>query len=318
MRNEIKIGLSLVSAIGLLYLAVVWIKFGGAGTADRKVYLCHFESVNGLRTGDPVQVRGYPCGQVGKIQPGVDFVTVELLVSDEIVLHSGTTAAITIEEVLSGKLVELYPGKGEPLPAGTLLATKPTYDFAAGLQDAGNVAATFHNGVLDTVLINVQKITEQLIALSDKETAQSVASGLKKALDQINLVLADVSRLKLTEKSSVALTSFTATSDSIRKLSGTAKKFISSVEQFTSHADTVLTDMEHFLSGGNQLIAEINTISSSLKSDSTLAGKLINSPEFADKMDSLVDELELTLKHIRNKKVHVSLSLSDKEKKSKE
>lgn len=318
MRNDIKIGLSLVAAIGLLYLAVVWIKFGGTGAENTKSFFCHFESVNGLRTGDPVQVRGYPCGQVGKIQPEVDFVTVELLVSEEIVLRTGTIAAITIEEVLSGKLVELYPGNGEPLTDGSLLDTKPTYDFAAGLQDAGNVAATFQNGVLDTVLINVKKITEQLIALSDKETTQSVVFGLKKALDQINIVLAEVSRFKLTEKSSAALISLTATSDSIRKLSGTTKKLISSVEQFTSHADTVFTDMEHFLAGGNQLIVEINTISSYLKGDSTLAGKLMNSPEFANKMDSLLGELELTLKHIRNKKVHVSLSLRDKEKKIKE
>lgn len=164
MSLEIKVGLFLVSGIGLLVFFLFAI--GDLGTYFQPGYALRvvFDSANGIGRGSPVQYAGVEVGKVENVdiiypsQQLAPQVELSIKVPRRIKLRTDDEAAISTFGLLGEKYLEITPGPalGQVLQPGDMLIGKPTVS------------------------------TEQVI-----ERSSQVLSELKRTLEGLNTIVGD-------------------------------------------------------------------------------------------------------------------------------
>ncbi len=115
----------ILGSILILYLTIAWAKQIHWFARKTNVYWIEFENVNGLKTTDPVLMRGVEIGSVLSFQIQKQKVAVQIQVKEEFPVPQGSIAEIQIKEILGGKQVSIEPGSGSPLPSGSKITGKP-------------------------------------------------------------------------------------------------------------------------------------------------------------------------------------------------
>ena len=99
----------MVSA-GILFFGILWgldVRFAGS----RYSLEIMFDNVSGLQDGDPVTVSGVRKGKVAGLQIVRDSVLVRVLLENDVMLRADARAMLTSAELMSGKKIEIYPGR---------------------------------------------------------------------------------------------------------------------------------------------------------------------------------------------------------------
>jgi phospholipid/cholesterol/gamma-HCH transport system substrate-binding protein len=116
-----------------------------------------FTDIGNLKDGAPIRISGAPVGRVEGIKfEGVGKVRVGLVLTEEIPVKQDARASIGSVGMLGDMIVNFDPGKGEPLPKGSVITgtvESGIFDKGAVLVDQASQTMTSLNRMLDTGLV---------------------------------------------------------------------------------------------------------------------------------------------------------------------
>jgi phospholipid/cholesterol/gamma-HCH transport system substrate-binding protein len=172
--REIRIGLVVVAAAGLLFFGLNYLK-GVNIFSPTNYYIAIYKNVGGLVPSNAVYIKGYKVGQVDKIV--YDFsrdsaFMVYITINKDLKLPKGTRAELGDEGLMGGKQIDLA------------LGTKSGGYYSSGDIIESSVPVTMMEALKTGVLPNIEKIVPKLDSLitslnkvaSDPAIGKSMAS----------------------------------------------------------------------------------------------------------------------------------------------
>ncbi len=121
--------------IGLLCLGYMAVKLGKVTLVGENTYVLYarFNSVSGLRVGNPVEIFGIQIGQVRdfKMDQKDQLAVVELGINRGINIYGDAHASIKTAGLIGDRYVSIDPGGAAPLlkPGATITQTEPPIDI---------------------------------------------------------------------------------------------------------------------------------------------------------------------------------------------
>jgi len=130
--TEIKVGVSVIAAVLILILGVMWIE--KVSFSSKFVsYTVYFDDVGGLGPRDPVTVAGVSSGEVGAVILEPSRVKIEILIGEDVTLFDDCRVQIMTIGLMGEKYVGIHPGgAGSVLPPGSSIQGQ----YRAGMAEA--------------------------------------------------------------------------------------------------------------------------------------------------------------------------------------
>lgn len=307
MRREIKVGLTVIAAIALMYLTLAWVGRSSLFAPEQTEHQLVFEQVNGLLEGDPVVVRGYPSGRVLDIQPGANDVAVRIALDQSIELYGDAWAEIQIKELMGGKQVALWPGRnGSPLASGQIIPGKTSLDFSTAFSQFGQLFSQFSPEQLDRWKSSLDSLGHAFATTFDPNMFVGMLQNLDALTARLNRQTAALPVNQWVIQVDTALRVATTTLQLAQQTLAEVNQLSQRVENQTlPQGELILQDAQQALGEVNQLTQRVDRLLSNVDNPETLIGKALQDSVFAMQIEQTLQELEQTLKQINNKKIIV-------------
>lgn len=323
MKKEIKIGLTIIAGILMIYVILTWVKSMHLFAASRNNYTLRFDDVTGLKEGDPVNVFGYPSGNVESISLDQTGAIVRINLNQDIEVRSDATAEIRVKELMGGKMIELTPGQaGKKVGADDAIKGRISLDFSSAFAKAGEFLDLFDPQQIDDLMDDISTVADAFARFSkeiDSMDTGGMLHNVESSMQSLDNILSSVEQRRLVEDLDASLAN-------VNQLAGKAETTLDAVTSLTNKvSDKTLPEMDKLvaqalkmLTESEDMITTLRDLMKQMQNQSTVAGKFLYDPEFANEMDHTIDNLNTTLDHIRTKKIYVVLSLGKKQKKFEE
>lgn len=148
-KQEVTVGLLVIAAGIVVVAGMAWLTGANIGRGGVVTVPVEFEDVNGLQTGDPVQVSGYRVGRVANmVLQDVGRVMVYLEVSGEVRPRIDATARVAALDFLGAKYVAYQPGRSsELLGEGQVVTGSREADLLGGADAIAEQASDVLTGL---------------------------------------------------------------------------------------------------------------------------------------------------------------------------
>ncbi len=307
MKREIKIGLTVMLALLLLYLVLAWINGSNIYPSNSISYRIHFSNISGLLEGDPVHYRGYTIGNVTKITPQSDHIEVIIQIQREIPLFADAYAEIQPKELMGGKQIQLVQGaqnntrlSNQELPGYAAL------DFSSGFSRMGNVLKQVESIELQAMILQLDSLfhqTHQIMLALDPQTLQNTTYLLNENLVYLNTILSEVQNNRL-------ISNLDSTIQNVNQLTVEGNQMMMSVQETLSTVDTALipnlvavTDtLPLLLSQTRRLMSSTQQV---IENEHGFIGQMLNDTTLFTKVDSSLILLNQVLRQIQEDKIIV-------------
>lgn len=294
MKQEIKIGLSVLIALVVLYFGIEYLK-GKNPFKSSNYYYALYEDVKGLTVSAPVTVNGIKVGQVDNVKllyDRPDKVLVSFSLDKELRLPQGTSAVIessllgTASIVIKMNKSENYYTPGDTIQATTdagMLGTV-TDELLPGVGNVlpkvdsllTNINNVVGNPSLNSAINNIDNATASLQQLMSR--LNTATTGLPKIVSEVN---------SMTESLNVIAADLT-------RLSGTLAD---------APVDSVLNNLNRVSSDVAQLTSQLNNPDNSV-------GKLLSGTELYDNLTNVTSSLDSLFIDIKkNPKRYINIKL---------
>jgi phospholipid/cholesterol/gamma-HCH transport system substrate-binding protein len=315
MKKEIKIGLTIIAGIVLLYLSLTWIKSIHFFAVSRQGYQIRFQDVSGLKEGDAVTVYGYASGNVESIEIDAIGALVQVNLSEDVAVQTDASATLKVKEIMGGKTIELKPGSsGRTLPRDQIIPGTTSLDFSSAFAKTGEFLDKFDVNDIDSMMQDISRLVSTFAKVADEiDTLDThgMVTDLRESASSLNHILADVERRKLVASIDQSL-------GKVNQLAEKAESSLNSITQLTDQisqktltkADSIMTQVNGMLGDSEGMIDDVKKILKQFQDRTTLAGQLLYDPAFAQQVDGTLKNLDKTLDHIRTKKIYVTMTLS--------
>ncbi len=299
MKKEIKIALTAVVALVLLFVGINFLKGINVFKATNTYYV-KFKDVAGLTVSTPVYANGYPVGIVRTIEYDYnrgEFVVVGIELNKEMRVPQQTTAELEAE-LMGGVKMTL------------MLGPNPTQNMERGDTLSGRM----HEGAMDKVSAMVPQIEKMLPKLD------SIMDNLNRLTGDPALAATLHNAKDITDnlrETSVQLNGMMH--NDIPVMLGNLKRTSANAERLTANlanldVQTTLNKVNATLASANQLSDQLNGMSTSLNSklqskDNTL-GLFLNDRGVYDNLNATLrnaDSLMIDLKAHPKRYVHFSV-----------
>ncbi len=303
MKQEAKVGLTVLVSILLVYLIIAWTRRIHLFAPEVTPYELVFNDVSGLLEGDPVLIRGYQAGRVEKINPGANRVMVRVSIDQDIPLFQDATAEIQIKEIMGGKQVSILPGgRGEPLVAGSEIEGRTALDLSSSFSQVGRILDDVNQQKIDVLWQRFDRISRQMEAMMvniDPDAPARILNNLEQSSHRIDAFTEPVTPERVDQtwtriedmliRADLAITRIEHVGDSLG-------------EVFGPRTDTLLTGLNYTLQRVDDLSRQAALIMEQIQDEETLAGRLLTDPELSAQLDSTLKALNLTLQQINDDK----------------
>ena len=318
MRKEIKIGLTVLAGLIVLYLAIAWVKSIHFFSASASTYQIVFQDVAGLKEGDQVTVFGYPSGNVESIGLDNRGALVRINLKEDIKVMSDASAEIRVKELMGGKLIAFTPGlSGTPLGPDEVIVGETSLDFSSAFAKAGEFLDKFDMEQVDSIVSNVNKIASSFARVADELDELDTGALLEdvnQSADRLNSILTDVEQRQLVKDIDERLARINLLADNADRTLGSFEKLADNISDKTlPSVDKTLDQIGGMLDDAEEMVVVLKDLTKQMQNQNTLAGKILYDPELANDFDNTLDNLNTTLNHLRTKKIHVRMSLSKKQ-----
>ena len=315
MKKEVKIGLSILAGLVMLYLSLTWIKNIHLFAVDRAAYTMRFQDVSGLKEGDPVTVFGYASGNVSSIRIDGEGALVSVSLSEDVAVQTDATAMLKVKEIMGGKVIELVPGKsGRKMPTDQPIPGTTSLDFSSAFAKTGEFLDKFEPGDIDSLMVDMKKIVRSFSKMTDElDTLDThgMVKDLRESASSLNRILSDVERRQIVADIDKSLGKVdqlaTKAEESLDKITALTDKI---GDKTLPLADSMLLKVNDMLGDSEGMIDDVKKLLKQFQDRSTLAGQLLYDPKFAQQVDGTLKNLDKTLDHIRTKKIYVTMTLS--------
>lgn len=306
--REIKIGLTVMTAIAAFYLVLVWVNRRAFSASSPRVYELKFAQINGLLEGDPVMVRGFPAGRVADIRIADTVIYVSAELTEDLSIFSDARAEIQPKEIMGGKQVVIEQGHLLPLlPEGSEIPGKSTLDFSSSFSTFSDLLSpqglekyqqTFER--VDTLTLLLTRIAQ---AIPPQQLSRSL-NHLEESLRQTESLLRQARqgqilvRLDSTLGAGQAL--FTRIDSTVSHLQPLVNTFdpdaLDSLQMSLAQSPALVRELETGLQGINGLLSQLDR-------PGTVAHQLLTEPEMGAKLDSTLVRLNRVLDQLYRDKV---------------
>ena len=140
-KQEVGVGAIVLVGVAVFLAGMLWLTGRSLGTGGTTVDVM-FESVAGLKQGDPVLVSGVKKGRVARVAlERVKSVRVTLELSKDVAPHIDASAAVAAMDLFGAKFIDYNPGaRDEMLARGRSISGTSTPDIAGVAQGVANRA----------------------------------------------------------------------------------------------------------------------------------------------------------------------------------
>lgn len=287
ITKEIKIGITAILAIIIIYLGIVFLKGINLFSNDN-IYYIKLNDVNGLASQSDVLMHGMKIGTVGSITYSQNghYLTVEIEVNKEYKIPVGTTASMAKEMLGSTKINLSAPtATTNYMEVGDTIVGIDSKDL---MSTASEMVPQIQSVIpkLDSLLTNLNKITSNPSINSSLQNMEIITEDLKVTTGKINRMLSnDISPI------------LTKTNNICQNLETTTSK-LNNID-FVSLENNINTTMEN-----------VNSFTNRLNNENSSLGLLLNDASVYNNLDSTFINASLLLKDLRtNPKRYVHFSI---------
>jgi phospholipid/cholesterol/gamma-HCH transport system substrate-binding protein len=293
-KAEIQVGLTVLAALAILILGVIWLKDYSLHR-DQQIWHVRFQQTGGLAASDEVQVNGMRKGAVSEMKLEGDHVIVDLALAKDV--HLTRDSRVTIRNV--GLM-------GEKVIAVDLKTTGGVYgknELIPGVYELGvpEVMASM-GGTVD----NVNRMTEQLSRIADAMDKNGDLAGAVRNFRETseNLKLAvQENRIALRQ----AIGDFAAMSKTARGLTTDREAQLRrTLDNFSQAAE----NLNHVAVRLDSLRTSLQVITSRVEHGQGTLGKLVNDDRVYRDLNGSILSLRLLIEDIKaNPKKYLKISV---------
>lgn len=294
MRQEIKIGLSVLIALVVLYFGIEYLK-GKNPFKSSNYYYALYEDVKGLTISAPVTINGFKVGQVDNVKllyDRPDKVLVSFSLDKELRLPQGTSAVIessllgTASIVIKMNKSDNYYAPGDTIQAITDAGMLGTVTDEL-LPGVGNVLPK-----VDSLLTNINNVVGNPSLNSAINNIDNATASLQQLMSRLNTATTGLPKI-VSEVNSMT-ESLNAIAANLTQLSGTLAD---------APVDSVLNNL-------NKVSADVAQLTSQLNNPDNSVGKLLSGTELYDNLTNVTSSLDSLFIDIKkNPKRYINIKL---------
>ncbi len=304
VSNETKVGILTISGLTILILGFNFLKGKDIFKKTKKIYAV-FNDLGSLSKSNEVKINGYVIGSVYQLDAqdeNVNGIVATINLTKDVNIPKDSKAFISAPLIGASYLIIEKGESTTYLKSGDTLATRVDNSLIDDVKAAMNpTLAKVRNSLdtLDMVLGNVNRV----IGKENRDNLNQLLANLNKAsssltgfLDKENGPLA-----KIFDNAYSVTENLKKSNDSITALFSNAKKFTDKLSKL---------DLQKTLDSVHSVLAELKSTIQKVNSTDGTLGKLINSKELYDRLNSAILSAEILLDDLRtNPKRYVNLSL---------
>jgi len=275
MKNslEFKVGVMTLAALFVLTFAILFLS-NFSFSPGSYVVSVDFNFLGGLKVNAPVRYAGgIDVGRVKAIRPDNGKAAVDLLITQkDFKLKTDSLVALYGDGLLGSRYVEIDSnlGTGDELKTGDVLEGKDANNLDKTFSQLGDVMETFEQMMgnpkskasILSAFDNLNKTSAALLSLTDtsRDKITTILSNLSNSSGQVNKIVNSVSSI----------------SQSLATLSSTLDK----------------KDINASIKNLNSTLITVNQLAQDVHSGKGAIGVLLEDPQTADDLKSLVEELK--------------------------
>ncbi len=274
MRREIKIGLTGIVALVLLFIGMNFLK-GSKIFSTSQPYYIRFPNIKGLTKNSTVYADGFSIGTVGNIiYQGPGKVLVRIDANDGIKIPHGTTATLD-EAMLGGCTLNLTMGDNTDCyqPGDTLLGT----DVKGLMATVGDVIPSAEN-----VLSNVDSLILALNALATNPNLPIMLDNVRQITENLNTTTQQLDKLMKSD---------------VPHLVATLESAGQNVDTLT--ANLAKLELQRTMDNLDATISNLNAATQKLTSPDNNIGLLLSDTALYNNLTSTMENASLLLDDIK-------------------
>jgi phospholipid/cholesterol/gamma-HCH transport system substrate-binding protein len=304
ISNETKVGILTISGLTILILGFNFLKGKDIFKKTKKIYAV-FNDLGSLSKSNEVKINGYVIGSVYQLDAqdeNVDGIVATINLTKNVNIPKDSKAFISAPLIGASYLVIEKGSSTSYLKSGDTLATRVDNSLIDDVKAAMNPTLAKVRSSLDTldmVLGNVNRV----IGKENRDNLYQLLANLNMASSSLNGFL-DKENGPLAKIFDNAY----SVTDNLKKSNDSITALFSNAKQFTDKLSKL--DLQKTLDSVHQVLAELKSTIQKVNSTDGTLGKLINSKELYDRLNSAILSAEILMDDLRtNPKRYVNLSL---------
>ena len=289
LSREVKIGIVVIIAIGMLYFGLNYLK--GINIFQPTSYFdAQYERVDGIVPTTPVMINGYQVGHVSEIV--FDYtkeapITLLITVDNKLVVPQGTVAEVYDTGLMGDKAIQLKLGKSKELmQPGDTLKTSVQGGLMGAVTEALIEPIKAMMPQLDSTLNAVKNIVQSQQIQAIMTNTANATQSLQNASARLDAMMVNDIQVAIKDIRNIAANFSTVSNE------------ISAVQW-----DSTLQNVE-------SIVANLERVTNQVKSTDNSLGALLNDKELYQNLDSTVQSanaLLIDLKENPKRYVHFSV-----------
>lgn len=292
-KKEMKIGLSVLGALVILYFGIEFLK-GHSPFRSHTVYHAVYDDVLGLSATANVNLSGVKVGQVSAVElmpdrPGKVLVSFRL--DEPVNITKGSTAAIEKDLLGTSSLVlNLSPGSefyhsGDTIPG--VVASGIMSEVSQMLPEVTDIVPK-----IDTLLTNINNVVGHPSLGNTLSNIENVTASLQGIVANVN---------RATRPLPAIINGADSIVDAVNSISADLRLLSASIAD--APIDSTLDNV-------NRIAANLAEVTSALSNPDSSLGQLLNSPEVYDNLRNVTADIDSLIVDIkRNPKRYISIKL---------
>ena len=304
MHKELIVGVLFLTALVVLGVFTVLVSDFGvfAETYDLRVI---FEDINGLKSGDEVQLAGAAFGKVRHITIRDDgLIAVDLRVERAVPIHEDYTFRIHSASPLGGRIVSFDPGdpkKPEVAPDTQLTGAPRAADLGDAIDRISDLVTAVKQGE-GTLAKLINDPTAYQNVLDATESFRAFGEKLDKGEGLVGKLMSADSE-KMYDNAAEALDTLRQVAADLREGKGTLGKLLTD--------ESAYEDATALMAKASDAMGRIEELSEELKKGEGLAGRLIYDKEMADNLADTVETIKTVTADVADGKGTLGKFLTD-------
>ncbi len=293
-RAELKVGLTVMAAIVIFAVALLWIK---GVNLERDYYHMNawFPNVGSLEVGDPVSVSGVRRGKVRTIALSRGGVEVGILLASDV--HLRADAILTVKNVglMGERFIDVSTGTApEPLPPDSI----PRGFYDTGIPEV--------MGLMGRV---TEEIRELVIAIRSSIGSDETLSRLVRVSENMEQISRQMTGMVEEHRAGI-----TRTLDNLetvsRDLRQTVKENRETATRTVNRFDSASVKLNRFADQLDTLARDVHAVVSDIHSGDGSLARLIKDDQLVHRWESAATEVEALVADIRkNPRKYLSVQL---------
>jgi phospholipid/cholesterol/gamma-HCH transport system substrate-binding protein len=304
---EIKVGLVSILAIVLLILGITFGR-GYNVSVNQTLIKLRFPNSGGIQEGSPLVVNGVKRGSVTSVKNDEGSVLVTANIDETNDFRRDASARITILEITGGKKIEVNPGRSrQPFDIHNEIPGQTAFDIGDVVALVGDIGYDARGLVrrVDSITVQLNKILANRKLISQIESTVSNASDITSSLK--SLIDNNASDIEASLNNLRVISSDLRSA--IQKDAPKVDSLIDVLDRTLAQARNLIGNADSAINNANFMITDVRSMANDLKSNGSLASRLLYDKQLGLKLDSTLNDLYDFLITIKQHGVNVNLRL---------